>query len=285
MRSFTLRPLSCGFRQAQRMLSTTAKAAAEETVVSAPIATPAKTLTKDQLKKRELRKFLKSKAAARKPASEHPLYKTIPEALRYLRAAEVGQPSSQQTISLTTLVVGEKGVPPLFGNVSFPTPLRQSKVAVFSSDAELLKKLNEQFHLHVSGGMDLIASIKAGEVKVDFDKAFSTPELASALNSQLGRVLGPRGVLPSVKKGTVGANLESLIQENLGSMPFRERNKCISIGVAKTTFSDEEVVANIIAARAAFKGSVATQKAKKQSMLSKTTISSSHGPGMVIDFA
>mgnify|MGYP003364995804 CR=1 FL=1 len=285
MNPISVRSLSSGFRHAHRLLSTTAKVAAEEAAVNAPLATPVKALSKEQLKKRELRKFLKSKAAARKPASEHPLYKTIPEALRYLRAAEVGQPNSQQTISLTTIVVGEKGVPPLFGNVSFPTPLRQSKVAVFSSDEELLKKLNDQFHLHVSGGADLIAKIKAGEVKVDFDKAFSTPDLASALNSQVGRILGPRGVLPSVKKGTVGADLESLIQENLGSMPFRERNKCISVGVGKTTFSDEEVISNIIAARAAFKGSVTTQKAKKQSMLSKTTISSSHGPGMVIDFA
>ncbi|SMN21112.1 similar to Saccharomyces cerevisiae YDR116C MRPL1 Mitochondrial ribosomal protein of the large subunit [Maudiozyma saulgeensis] len=287
--SLSTRPLVHGLKQTQRFLSTSHMLLAEEVTESkgdstVTLATPAKVLTKEQLKKRELRKFLKSKADARKPATDYPLYMDIPKVLRYLRAAEVGQPLSQRTVSLTTLVVGEKGVPPLYGNVSFPTPLRKSKVAVFSNDVEKLEELKKQYDLHLAGGVEVIAAIKDGSIKIDFDKAFATPDIVSTLTAQLGRILGPRGVLPNVKKGTVSDDLLTLIRENLGTMPFRERNKCISIGVGKTSFSDEQIIQNIIAARKAIKDSITTQKAKKQSMLSKTTLTSSHGPGLVIDF-
>ena len=56
---------------------------------------------------------------AKTPASDHPLYMPVSRALRYLRAIEVGQPASQQTITLTTLVVAERGVPLL--QVMFPS--------------------------------------------------------------------------------------------------------------------------------------------------------------------
>lgn len=276
------RYLGTALRPQRRTLFTSSILGAEE---ASTIVTPAKTVNKDQLKKKELRRFLRRKADARKPASESPLYMGISDALRYLRAAEVGQPNSQQTVSLTTLVVGEKGVPPLYGNVSFPTPLRSSKVAVFSNDIEKLKELKSKYNLHLAGGTELIEGIKNDTIKVDFDKAFATPDIVSALTTQLGKILGPRGVLPNVKKGTVSDDLMTLIQSNLASMPFRERNKIISIGIGKTTFSDEQIIENIIAARKAFKESVITQKAKKQSMLSKTTLTSSHGPGLVIDFS
>ncbi|KAG0665929.1 mitochondrial 54S ribosomal protein mrpl1 [Maudiozyma exigua] len=281
------RSIPQGIKHSHRLFTTSSLVyATEEATIKndAPIATPVKTLTKEQLKKKELRKFLKSKADARKAASEYPLYMKIPEALRYLRAAEVGQPNSQQTVSLTTLIVSDKGVPPLYGNISFPVPLRKSKIAVFSNDVEKLEELKQKYDIYLSGGSELIAEIKNGNVKIDFDKAFATTDIASSLTTQLGRILGPKGVLPNVKKGTVSDDLVTLIRENLGTMPFRERNKCISIGIGKTTFSDEQILQNILAARKALKEAVSTQKSKKPSMLSKTTLTSSHGPGLVIDF-
>lgn len=253
-------------------------AATTATTPSAP------SLTKEQLKRRELRRLLKQKADARKPASQHPLYMTIPMAMRYLRAAEVGQPTSQQTVSLTTLVVAEKGVPPLYGNVLFPTPLRTSKIAVFSNDPEKLAEIREKFNVYLTGGTELVEDIKNGKVKVDFDKAFATPDIANVLAGQLGRILGPKGVLPNVKKGTVSEDLVSLIRENTGSMPFRERKKCISIAIGNVQFSDRQIIENIIATRDAFRQAVATQKTKKPSILGKTVLSTAHGPGIVIDF-
>lgn len=242
-------------------------------------------LSKDQLKKRELRRMAQRKAAAKRPASDHPLYMPISKALRFLRAAEVGQPSSQQTLNLTTLIVAERGVPALSGSVSFPRPIKETKIAVFSDDEGQLKTVAEQFNCHLLGGSSLIEKIKNGDIPVDFDKAFATPEIVPALTSQLARVLGPRGVLPTVKKGTVAPDITPLVKQSLGSMPFRQQGNCISIAVGKCSFADGQILENIIATQEAYKEALVNQKSKKSSMLGKTTLSSTHGPGIVIDFA
>ncbi|CAI4058169.1 hypothetical protein SKDZ_04G3350 [Saccharomyces kudriavzevii ZP591] len=245
----------------------------------------APSLTKEQAKKRELKRLAQRRAEAKRPAATNPLYMPVTVALRYLRAAEVGRPQSQQTINLTTLVVGERGTAPLSGSVAFPKPLRYIKVAVFTNDENKLKELREKYPNHLIGGADLVSRIKNGEIPVDFDKAYATADIVPALQSQVARILGPRGVLPSVKKGTVSDDITSLLQESLGSMPFRQRGNSISLGIGKCYFTDREVLQNIIAARAAFKAAVSDQKSKKPNILSKTTLSSTHGPGIVIDFA
>lgn len=242
-------------------------------------------LSKDQLKRRELRRLVQRKAAARKPAADHPLYMPVTQALRFLRAAEVGQPQSQQTISLTTLVISERGASQLNGNISFPKPLKDVKIAVFTNDENQLKIARDQFNCHLVGGSELIEKIKKGEVPLDFDKAFATPDIAISLTSQLGRILGPRGLLPNAKKGTVTEDISSLIKDSMGTLPFRQRGNCISIAVAKCSFTDTQVLENILAAQKSFKLALANQKAKKPSILGQTTLTTTHGPGLVIDFA
>ncbi|QEU62314.1 Mrpl1 [Kluyveromyces lactis] len=242
-------------------------------------------LTKEQLRKRELRKMVQRRLQAKTPASDHPLYMSVSKALRYLRAIEVGQPASQQTITLTTLVVAERGVPPLTGNVSFGKPLKDVKVAVFTNDEAQAALMKDKYNVHLVGGSDLVSQIKAGEVNIDFDKAFATPDIVPQLASQVGRILGPRGLLPTAKKGTVAEDLEPLIKDSMSSVPFRQRGNSISLGVAKTHFTDKEVLENLLATQKAFKQSITNQQTKKPSILSQTTLTSTHGPGIVIDFA
>lgn len=81
--------------------------------------------------------------------------------------------------------------------------------------------------------------------------AFATPDIVPQLASQLGRILGPRGLLPTAKKGTVSDELEPIIKENMSSVPFRQRGNSISLGVAKTHFTDKEVFQNLLAAQKA----------------------------------
>ncbi|CDO96252.1 unnamed protein product [Kluyveromyces dobzhanskii CBS 2104] len=259
-----------------RQFQTTAFRLAEETGTK---------LSKEQLRKRELRKMVQRRLQAKTPASDHPLYMPVSKALRYLRAIEVGQPAGQQTITLTTLVVSERGVPPLAGNVSFTKPLKDVKVAVFTDDEAQATLMKEKYNVHLVGGSDLVSKIKAGEVSINFDKAFATPDIVPQLASQVGRILGPRGLLPSVKKGTVAEDLETLVKDSMSSVPFRQRGNCISLAVAKTYFSDKEVLENLLAAQKSIKQSITTQQTKKPSILSQTTLTSTHGPGIVIDFA
>ncbi|CAR25184.1 mitochondrial 54S ribosomal protein uL1m [Lachancea thermotolerans CBS 6340] len=263
-----------------RRLHVSASLRAEE-----PVGNATSKLSKDQLKKREVRRFAQKKAAARRPASEHPLYMPVDKALRFLRAAEVGQPQSQQTLSVTTIVISERGAPLLSGNVSFPNALKELKIAVFTNDEQQAQIAREKFNCHVVGGSELVEKIKQGQVPLDFDKSFATPEIATLLASQLGRILGPRGLLPAAKKGTVSENLESLIKDSMGTLPFRQRGNNISIAVGRCSFTDKQLLENIVAAQKSVKEALANQKAKKPSLLGQTTLTSTRGPGIVIDFA
>ncbi|CCF56843.1 hypothetical protein KAFR_0B05480 [Kazachstania africana CBS 2517] len=245
---------------------------------------PSKT-NKQQAKKKMLRDFLRSRKQAREPASNHPLYMKVPDALRFLRAVEVGQPRSQQTITLTTLVISEKGVPPVYGNVQLPTPLRNSKVVVLSDDPKKLEEVQDNFkNVHLVGGRELVDKFKNEDIEIDFDKVVATPDILNYTNQNLGKMFGPKGLLPNVKKGTVSENLIELMNENVSSMPFRQRAGCISLGIGKVEFSDKQILENIIATREAFLNTLSNQKTKKQSTLGKTTLTSTHGPGIVIDF-
>ncbi|SCV00275.1 LAME_0G08658g1_1 [Lachancea meyersii CBS 8951] len=242
-------------------------------------------LSKDQLKKREIRRLAQRKAAARRPASDHPLYMSVNKALRFLRAAEVGQPHSQQTLSVTTAVISERGAPPLSGNLSFPNALKEVKVAVFTNDEQQVKLARDKYNCHVVGGAELVEQIKTGEVAIDFDKSFATPDIAPMLASQLGRILGPRGLLPAAKKGTVSDNLDSLLEGSMASLPFRQRGNSVSIAVGKCSFTDKQMLENLVAAQRGVKAALANQKTKKPSLLGQTILTSTHGPGIVIDFA
>lgn len=240
-------------------------------------------LSKDQLRKRELRRASRRKAEAKKPAHTHPLYLPIPLALRYLRAVEVGHPASQQVLTVTTSVVADRGNPALAGNVSLPSPLKDVLVAVFSNDEQQLSMAKDKFRCHLVGGSDIVAKIKQGEIPVDFDKAFATPDITQELTSQVARILGPKQVLPMAKKGTVSSDLEPLIKDSFGSIPFRQKGNSISLAVGRCEFSDRQILENLLAVQAAFKDSVSNQKAKRPSILGRTTLSTTHGPGIVID--
>ncbi|EDO15036.1 hypothetical protein Kpol_392p3 [Vanderwaltozyma polyspora DSM 70294] len=278
-RSFGILSRRCEYHSGRVLLAEAV--AASETASAKPVSKS----VKDKLKRRELRRHSKRKADARKPASSYPLYMPISQALRYLRAAEVGQPISQQIITITTDVVSERGNLNLNGNISYNTPIKDVKIAVFSNDPEKLAKIKEEHNCHLIGGTDLVEKIKSGKQPVDFDKAFATPDISPMLTSQLARVLGPRGVLPTIKKGTVSEDVSSLIKGSIGLMPFRQTGNSISVSVGRCNFSDKQILENIIAVRSAYNTTLSSQKSKKPSLLGKTTITSTHGPGITIDFA
>lgn len=240
-------------------------------------------LSREQARKREARKLAQKRAKARIPASQDPLCMKVQDALRFLRASEAGRPRNQQTLSLTTQVVSEKGAAALNGSVSFPRPLRETRVAVFGTDQVKLESLKSEYRLHVVGGEELVSSIRDGKVPVDFDRAFASPDIVPLLNSQLARILGPKGVLPSIKKGTVSENLDSLLRASLSSMPFKQKNNCVSLAIGKCSFTDKEILQNIIAVRDGLRMALSRQGAKKPSILGRTVLSSTHGPGIVID--
>src|SRR5246127_3373589 len=132
----------------------------------------------------------------------------------------------------------------------------------------------------VVGAEDLVEKVSKGEV--DFDRCIATPDMMP-LVGRLGKVLGPRGIMPNPKVGTVTMDLTNAVKgAKGGSVEFRvEKAGIVQAGVGKASFSEDKLVENI----KAFADAV--QKAKppgaKGHYINRVAVSSTMGPGVKVD--
>jgi large subunit ribosomal protein L1 len=131
----------------------------------------------------------------------------------------------------------------------------------------------------VVGAEDLVEKVQGGTI--DFDRVVATPDLMP-LVGRLGKVLGPRGLMPNPKVGTVTMDITNAVKgAKGGSVEFRvEKAGIVQAGVGKASFSEEKLVENI----RAFADAV--QKARPQGakgqFINRVAISSTMGPGVKI---
>jgi large subunit ribosomal protein L1 len=132
------------------------------------------------------------------------------------------------------------------------------------------------------GSDDLIEKINQGWL--EFDVAISTPPMMRKVG-RLGRVLGPRGLMPSPKAGTIVADedLPRVIQETRqGRVEYRvDKTANIHVPIGKTSFSDEDLMENMAAVMEAIVK--ARPAASKGTYIRKVTVCSSMGPGIRVD--
>jgi large subunit ribosomal protein L1 len=167
------------------------------------------------------------------------------------------------------------------GVVSLPNGTGRSlRVAVFARGAKADEA--KAAGADVVGAEDLVERVQGGNI--DFDRCIATPDLMP-LVGRLGKVLGPRGIMPNPKVGTVTMDVKGAVAgAKGGSVEFRvEKAGIVQAGVGKASFSAEKLVENI----KAFTDAV--QKAKppgaKGHSINRVAISSTMGPGVKVDTA
>lgn len=132
----------------------------------------------------------------------------------------------------------------------------------------------------VVGAEDLAEKVQNGEI--NFDRCIATPDMMGVVG-KLGKVLGPRGLMPNPKVGTVTADVtEAVKAAKAGQVEFRaEKNGIVHAGVGKASFSEEALVQNV---QAFFD---AIMKAKPSGVkgvyVKKVTLTSTMGPGIHLD--
>ncbi len=157
---------------------------------------------------------------------------------------------------------------------------RKLKVAVFAkgAKAEEAKKAGAD----IVGAEDLVETVSKGTI--EFDRCIATPDLMP-LVGRLGKVLGPRGLMPNPKVGTVTMDVASAVKgAKGGSVEFRvEKAGILQAGVGKASFTEDQLAGNI----KAFVDAVIKQKpqGQKGTFIKKVSVSSSQGPGVKIDLA
>ena len=132
----------------------------------------------------------------------------------------------------------------------------------------------------VVGAEDLVAAVQGGTI--DFDRCIATPDLM-ALVGRLGKVLGPRGLMPNPRVGTVTMDVAAAVKASKGgAVEFRvEKAGIVQGSVGKASFEDTKLVENI----KAFVDAVTRAKpaGAKGTYLQRVAISSTMGPGVKVD--
>ena len=152
------------------------------------------------------------------------------------------------------------------------------RVAVFAQgeSADKAKELGAEF----VGMEDLADQIKGG--MMDFDVVIASPDAMRVVGT-LGQVLGPRGLMPNPKTGTVTPDIEAAVQNaKAGQMRFRsDKNGIVHGGIGKVSFEPDAIKGNLIAVLADLKK--VKPASAKGVYVRKVTLSTTMGPGVMID--
>ena len=155
---------------------------------------------------------------------------------------------------------------------------RNLRVAVFARGA----KADEATAAgaDIVGAEDLVATVQGGTIA--FDRCIATPDMMP-LVGRLGKVLGPRGLMPNPKVGTVTMDIAGAVKASKGgAVEFRvEKAGIVQGSVGKASFAQEKLVENIVA----FVDAVAKAKPQgaKGTYIQRVAISSTMGPGVKVD--
>jgi len=155
---------------------------------------------------------------------------------------------------------------------------RSMRVAVFARGAKADEA--KAAGADVVGAEDLVEKVQGGSI--DFDRVVATPDLMP-LVGRLGKVLGPRGLMPNPKVGTVTMDVASAVKgAKGGSVEFRvEKAGIVQAGVGKASFSEDKLIENIRAFADAVQKS--RPAGAKGHFINRVAISSTMGPGVKVE--
>ncbi len=165
------------------------------------------------------------------------------------------------------------------GVVSLPSGTgREVRVAVIAKDAKAGEATAAG--ADIVGAEDLVERIQGGFL--EFDRVIATPDMM-ALVGRLGKILGPRGLMPNPRVGTVTPNVGQAVKDAKGgAIEFRvEKAGIVHAGIGKASFTDEAITANVKAMIDAL--GRAKPSGAKGNYIKRISLSSTMGPGFKID--
>ena len=203
----------------------------------------------------------------------------VPQAVALVKSAGFAKFNETVELALRLGVDPKHADQMVRGTVVLPHGLGKSKKVLAIAGADKQKEATDAGADHV-GGDEIVEKIIGGWM--DFDAVVATPDMMRAVG-RLGKVLGPRGLMPNPKTGTVTPNVAQAIKEiKAGKVEFRvDKTGIVHAPVGKTSFSTENLVENAHA----LVDSVVKAKppAAKGKYLKSVTLSSTMGPGVRID--
>ncbi|WBU53735.1 50S ribosomal protein L1 [Paracoccus sp. SCSIO 75233] len=225
-------------------------------------------------------KIAKKKAAAR-AAFEGKSNLTVDEAVKLVKGAASAKFDESVEIAMNLGVDPRHADQMVRGVVQLPAGTgKDVRVAVFARGpkADEAKEAGAE----VVGAEDLVESIQGGNL--DFDRVIATPDMMP-LVGRLGKVLGPRNLMPNPKVGTVTMDVaQAVAAAKGGEVQFKaEKAGVVHAGIGKVSFDEDKIAQNVRAFIEAVNR--AKPSGAKGTYVKKVSISSTMGPGVTIDIA
>lgn len=167
------------------------------------------------------------------------------------------------------------------GTLVLPHGIGKTKTVLVIAQGDKLREA-EEAGADIVGGEDIVTRIKGGWT--DFDAVISTPDMMRLVGG-LGKILGPRGLMPNPKTGTVTFDVATAVRETkAGKVEYRvDKTGVIHVGVGKVSFDDDKLRENAKALLdAVVKAKPATAKGK---YVKKVNLASTMSPGVLLDEA
>ncbi len=206
---------------------------------------------------------------------------SLDEALSLVKARAVAKFDETIEISMNLGVDTRHSDQNVRGVVSLPNGTGKTvRVAVFARDAKAEEA--KAAGADVVGAEDLMEQVQAGNM--DFDRVIATPDMMGVVG-RLGKILGPRGLMPNPKLGTVTPDVTKAVNDAKGGqVQFRaEKAGIVHAGIGKASFSEEKLVENAkVFVEAILK---AKPSGAKGAYVKRIAVSSSMGPGLKVEIS
>jgi large subunit ribosomal protein L1 len=223
------------------------------------------------------RKAGKKMEAARKQVEARP-YRLL-EAAEILKKVKFAKFDESVDLAVNLGVDPKHSDQVVRGTVVLPHGLGKSKRVLVIAGGEKVREAQEAGADFV-GGDDMVQKIQEGWV--DYDAVIATPDMMKSAG-KLGKVLGPRGLMPNPKTGTVTFDIARAVKEvKAGKVEFRvDKAGIVHCSIGKLSFDAQKIADNAHAVLAAIQK--AKPAAAKGKFMKKATLSSTMGPGILLD--
>jgi len=203
------------------------------------------------------------------------------DAVKLIKASAKTKFDATVEVSLNLNVDPRKPDQNVRGTVMLPNGTGKAvRIAVFAKGERAEEA--KQAGADIVGADDLAEKVQAGQI--EFDRCIATPDMMSVVG-KLGKILGPRGLMPNPRLGTVTQNVtEAIKAAKGGQVEYRaEKAGIVQAGVGKASFTEEALLENL----RAFVGAITRAKPSgvKGTFIKKVSLSSTMGPGVKLEIS
>ncbi|KAM7214151.1 Ribosomal protein L1-like protein [Rhypophila decipiens] len=207
---------------------------------------------------------------------------TLCDAMRVLRAVEVGNPPTSVKYDLAIKLKTSKNGPVIRSTLRLPFPFQtDTRIAVLCPDGPIATEARENGAVE-AGQEGLIQNIQNGNIQ--FNKLICHVDCEPLLKTlHLGKILGPKGLMPNLKTKTITADIKGTMSDLVGAEEFRERAGVVRMAIGQLLFTPQMLADNIKVFMDKIKKDIGNLDDTAPKVIEEVVLSTTHGPGISLN--